>query len=214
MKNIAIIDYGLSNLFSVYQACLEIGMSPVVTNEYRKIQTADAVILPGVGAFGDAINQLEQKGIVEGIYNFMSKERPFLGICLGMQLLFQETEEFGNHKGLDIIKGKVMRFPREKGEHSKIKVPQIGWNQIYPRSKKDNWDHTILAGIEPGEYMYFVHSYYVVPEQESITLTETNYFGTKYCSGILSDNISAFQFHPEKSGKRGLEIYKNWANQL
>lgn len=204
---IAIIDYQLSNLFSVKHAFDYLKVNSEITSDTSAIAKSDVAILPGVGAFGDAMKNLQDLGLVEQIRDFILSNRPFMGVCLGMQLLFSESEEFGIHKGLDIIKGKVKRFSSQK---KIIKIPQIGWNQILKNGK--NWDNSPLKEIRDKEFMYFIHSYYVVAEDSSVVLSETVYEDFKYCSSLLKDNVFATQFHPEKSGQEGIKIYKDWLN--
>lgn len=201
---VAIIDYQLSNLFSVKHAFNYLKINSEITSDKSIIKNCDAAILPGVGAFGDAMENLKQLGLIQIIKDFISSGKPFMGVCLGLQLLFSESEEFGKHSGLDIIKGKVKKFSG-KG----IKVPQIGWNQIV---KADNnlWPNSPLQNIRNGEFMYFVHSYYIEPQNKSVVLSETTYEDIIYCSSLLSDNIFATQFHPEKSGSEGIKIYHDW----
>ena len=207
MKKVAIIDFKVGNIFSVVQACKEIGLIVEVTSDYNTILSSDGVILPGVGAFGDAMKNLEEQGLIKTIKDFIETGKPFMGVCLGLQLLFSNSEEFGNHRGLGIIKGKVKKF-----DNSKTKVPQIGWNKIY--KDLNTWENSPLEDTINDEYMYFVHSYYVTPSDENIILSNTNYSGKEYCSSIRKNNVFATQFHPEKSGKKGLEIYKNWSKLL
>ena len=207
MKKVAIIDFKVGNIFSVVQACKKIGLLVEVTSDYNTILSSDGVILPGVGAFGDAMLNLEEQNLIKTIKDFVQTNKPFMGICLGFQLLFTNSEEFGNHKGLDIIKGTVKKF-----DSTKTKVPQIGWNKIY--KDFNTWENSPLEDTINNEYMYFVHSYYVIPSNKNIVLTNTNYSGIEYCSSIKKDNILATQFHPEKSGEKGLEIYKNWSKIL
>lgn len=202
---VAIIDYQLSNLFSVKHAFDYLKVDSEITSDKSVISTSDAAILPGVGAFGDAMNNLKRFDLIDTIKEFIASNKPFMGVCLGMQLLFSESEEFGNHQGLNITKGKVIKFA---SKDQKIKVPQIGWNQILKLNK--TWDNSPLKNIKNGEFMYFVHSYYVVPEDRSIILSETTYEGIRYCSGLLKSNIFATQFHPEKSGPAGIKIYRDW----
>lgn len=202
---IAIIDYQLSNLFSVRHAFDFLKVDSEITSDPSVIASSDAAIIPGVGAFGDAMKNLKSLKIIDVIKDFIKKGKPFMGVCLGMQLLFSESEEFGIHKGLNIIKGKVIKFANK---NRKIKVPQIGWNQIF-EAKKD-WSKTPLRDIKDGEFMYFVHSYYVIPEDENVILAQTTYEGIEYCSSLLKDNIFATQFHPEKSGQEGIKIYRDW----
>jgi len=206
---IAIIDYGMGNLFSVQHACKFIGAKPFVTSDRKKILSADATILPGVGAFGRAMQYLEQLDLIETTKAFIQTGKPFMGICLGMQLLFSESDEFGHTKGLDLIKGKVKKFPIKNENGETVKIPQISWNQIF---RTDNSiTNSPLKDIHNGEFMYFVHSYYAHPLEKKFTTTVTKYADIEYCSSILKKNIFATQFHPEKSAKKGLSIYKNWA---
>lgn len=202
---IAIIDYGMGNLRSVQKGFEKVGFEAVVTSDPRVVLEADRVVLPGVGAFRDCMRNLEEGGFVEPILKVIREGRPFLGICLGLQLLFTESEEFGIHKGLDVIKGRVIRFPEgmtEGGE--KLAVPHMGWNQLnFKRSLP------VFSGLEEGTNVYFVHSYYVKPDDDSVVAATTNY-GLDFCSSIVSDNLVATQFHPEKSQDSGLRILKNF----
>lgn len=203
---IAIIDYQLSNLFSVKHAFDYLKVDSEITSDKAVIANSDATVIPGVGAFGDAMKNLKNLGLIDPIKQFISSGRPFMGVCLGMQLLFSESEEFGIHQGLNIIKGKVIKFA---SKDRKIKVPQIGWNQIF-KPDKISWNNSPLKNIKSYEFMYFVHSYCVVPQDRSIILSETTYESIKYCSSLLSKNIFATQFHPEKSGPAGIKIYRDW----
>lgn len=212
--SVAIIDYGLGNLYSVKRACEEIGMQAEVTSDNKDILKADALILPGVGAFSEAMQNLTQSGMADSICAFVESGKPFMGICLGMQLLFSGSEEFGTSKGMGLIPGEVIRFPNSDTK-KKIKVPQVGWNQIRkPALTSKLWDISPLNDIVDGTYMYFVHSFYSVPQQQEHILSETEYEGIKYCSAVMHNNIVAFQFHPEKSGPQGIKIYKNWINKM
>ena len=207
-KNVVIIDYKLGNLFSVKQACDAVGINAEISSEKENILQADALILPGVGAFIEAMNNLKDLGLVAAIKEKVNMGTPIFGICLGQQLLFTESEEFGAGNGLDLISGVIKRFP-EKLEERKIKVPHIAWNTIY-KSNQD-WDKSALSELENNEFMYFIHSYYVKPTDNSCVLTKTNYDGIEFCSSILFKNIFATQFHPEKSADKGISIYRNWA---
>ena len=162
---VAIVDYEMGNLFSVKRVCECIGLNAVITADRSVIMGSDAMILPGVGAFSDAMNNLRKLDLVSSINEFIATGKPFMGICLGMQLLMTESEEFGNNKGLDIIKGSVVRFPTENSGNKRNKIPQVGWNQIFlPSFASENfWDNSPLQNIRNGEFMYFVHSYYPVP---------------------------------------------------
>jgi imidazole glycerol-phosphate synthase subunit HisH len=202
---IAIIDYGMGNLRSVQKGFEKVGFDAVVTADPRVVLEADKVVLPGVGAFPDCMRNLERGGFVEPLLKVLQDGRPFLGICLGLQLLFTESEEFGVHKGLNVIPGRVVRFPEgmtEGGEE--LKVPHMGWNQVSIKRRPP-----ALQGIEDGANFYFVHSYYVQPEDTSVVATTTGY-GIDFCSSIWKDNIVATQFHPEKSQEKGLAILKNF----
>jgi len=211
MSKIIIIDYNLGNLFSVQHACTSLGLDAQISQNIDDIINAEAIILPGVGAFKEAMNNLERLNLIAPILEHVNAGKPFFGICLGLQLLFTESEEFGNRKGLNLIPGKVLKFPNEVND-KKLIVPQIGWNTIVSKENKGFKD-TPLEGIKDHEFTYFVHSYYVSPDNQKDTLTVTNYEGHIYCSSIIKKNIFATQFHPEKSGVEGLKIYKNWAVQ-
>ena len=208
-KKILIIDYKLGNLFSVNQALTNIGLNVSITSNADEIQSADAIVLPGVGAFSDAMNNLQELNLINPIKKFVDSGRPFLGICLGLQLLFTESEEFGLSKGLGLVKGRVKRFNNTNRNGEARKVPQIAWNQIH-KTNGNSWENTPLKDINEGEFMYFVHSFYVEPE-EPIGLSQTNYDGQIYISSILKNNLFACQFHPEKSAQEGLKIYNSWA---
>ncbi len=202
---IAIIDYGMGNLRSVQKGFERVGCEAVVTADPKVLLEADKIVLPGVGAFPDCMRTLEEGGFIEPILRVIREGRPFLGICLGLQLLFTESEEFGIHRGLDVIPGRVVRFPdgmMEGGEA--LKVPHMGWNQLAVKRRS-----AVFAGIEEGTNVYFVHSYYVAPEEPGVIATTTTY-GIEFCSAIWRDNVVATQFHPEKSQEKGLTILKNF----
>lgn len=208
-KKTVIVDYGMGNLFSVLRACEHAGLSPVLTSDRKELASADAVILPGVGAFGPAMENLLRLDLAAPLKDFCASGRPFLGICLGFQLLMTSSEEFGVNRGLDIIKGVVRKFPRGTG--GAAKVPQVGWNSI---KRCRPWDATVLEGLADGEYMYFVHSFYVAPDSSETVCASTSYAGIEYASGINSGNVSACQFHPEKSAWNGLKIYANFKRRV
>ena len=212
--NVAIIDYGMCNLFSVRHACQHVGLNPVITSEAAEVLRAEAVILPGVGAFGEAMQNLGSLNLIDPIKETIARGKPFMGVCLGLQLLLSESEEFGAHQGLGIIEGKVIKFPHQAGQSpKKIKVPQIGWNQIYPPgAKQSNWLSSPLKQIKPHAFMYFVHSFYAIPAAPEVILSLTTYEGIEYCSSLFMNNVFACQFHPEKSGKEGIKIYQQWAD--
>lgn len=196
---IAIVDYGMGNLRSVEKGFLKIGVDAKVTNRPEVVDKADGVVLPGVGAFRDCMRELTNLKLIDAVVDAIKKNKPYLGICLGLQVLFSESEEFGKCRGLDIFRGRVVRFPENK-----LKVPHMGWNEI--KIQKNN---PLLNGIQDKAYFYFVHSFYVVPEDDSIVSTTTEY-GLDFVSMIWKDNIFAVQFHPEKSQRMGLGILENF----
>ena len=197
---IAIIDYGAGNLHSVKNALDLLGVDNIVTGNKEEILSADKVILPGVGAFGDAMKCLEERGLVETVKAVAENGKPFLGICLGLHLLFEESEESPNVKGLGIFKGKIVKIP----DNRSLKIPHMGWNNI--RITKDS---KILKNIGNEPYVYFVHSYYVEAEDESVVSAYTEY-GQRLDIAVEQGNVFATQFHPEKSGDTGMEILKNF----
>lgn len=212
LKKVVIIDYQLGNLFSVKQACDVVGLQSIVSSDKNDINAADAIILPGVGAFKEAMYNLKELDIIEPMKDFAQSGKPLFGICLGLQLLFTESEEFGSKGGLDLINGYVKKFTNSKTLNKNAKVPHIGWNKIIECNKP--FGLTPLNEISNNEFMYFVHSYYVEATNPNIILSQTIYEGVDFCSSILfNTNIFATQFHPEKSGKLGVSIYKNWALQ-
>lgn len=211
-KKVSIIDYQMGNLFSVRQACLQAGLNPIITSDPNEIMNSDGVILPGVGAFGDAMQQLKSLNLIDSIKNFIETRKPFFGICLGLQLLLSKSEEFGQYEGLNIIRGEVLKLRITSDEANVIKIPEVGWNQI--EGNEEKWNSSPLSEINQGEFMYFVHSFYVQPEKNNIILSETNYEGFRFCSSIKNENIFAVQFHPEKSALNGISIYKQWAASI
>ncbi len=197
---IAIIDYDAGNLKSVEKALVSLGETPVITREKDVIQSADKIILPGVGAFGDAMEKLHQYGLVDVIRQVVKNGTPLLGICLGLQLLFESSEESPGVEGLGICKGKILRIPAKDG----LKIPHMGWNSLH-------YDHTgrLFSGIEEDSYVYFVHSYYLEAEDEEIVTASAEYAVHIHAS-IEQGNVFACQFHPEKSSDVGLAILKNF----
>jgi len=205
--DVAIIDYKMSNLFSVQAACNKVGLSSVITSEKNEILDAKVAILPGVGAFGEAMKHLSDLNLDHTIFQFVDSGKPFVGICLGLQLLFDSSEEFGDNSGLGLIKGKVKKFKFHSDNSTKYPVPQIGWNKI--KRMGASWEGSLLCNNTNDDFMYFVHSYFVKPENDNIMLSKTTYGNTEYCSSIQQNKIFACQFHPEKSGEIGINIYKN-----
>jgi glutamine amidotransferase len=199
-RPIAIIDYGMGNLRSVQKGLERVGFAAEVTRDRERIEAAAGVVLPGVGAFGACMDNLRTYGLTETVRVVIRRGTPFLGICLGMQLLFEESEEFGRVQGLGILPGRVVRFAARPG----LQVPHMGWNQICKRQEVPH-----LRGIDDGAFVYFVHSYYVVPGDPSLTATTTEY-GVDFTSAIARDNVFATQYHPEKSQAVGLKILENF----
>jgi len=199
---IAIIDYGMGNLRSVQKGFERMGREAVVTRDPRTILDAGKVVLPGVGAFPDCMRNLEEYGLIDSVQKSIASGKPFLGICLGLQLLFTESEEFGISKGLDIIKGRVIRF--KGAEFKDLKIPHMGWNSVSIKRRPPT-----MADVPDNSYFYFVHSFHVVPEDKGVIATTTNY-GIDFISSIWKDNIFAVQFHPEKSQALGLSILKRF----
>ncbi|MBI5207849.1 MAG: imidazole glycerol phosphate synthase subunit HisH [Candidatus Firestonebacteria bacterium] len=193
---IAVIDYGVGNLRSVHKAFEKCGFSAQITNNKDIINKSNALVLPGVGAFPQAMNTLKQTGLDKIIHENIKNGKPFLGICLGMQLLFSESEEFGHEKGLNIISGKVKKF------QVKLKIPHMGWNQL-----EINQNCPLLKKVTPGAYMYFVHSFYAKPDNPGDIAAETEY-GIKFTAMVWNKNVFACQFHPEKSQDEGLKIIR------
>ncbi len=201
MKRIVIVDYGLGNLRSVFRGLEKSGANPVITSDIGEIVSADGIVLPGVGAFRDGMEQLSLMGkAIEDA----SRSVPVLGICLGMQMLLDWSEEHGLHAGLGMIPGTVRRFPREPG----YKVPHMGWNSLDMAMP----DHPLMEGIAPGSFVYFVHSYYADCSPDD-TLTKTDYI-VRYASSITKGNVHGVQFHPEKSGKVGLQNLSNFIGMI
>ena len=200
---IAIINYEMGNLRSVQKGFETVGHHAVVTRDPAVIDRATHVVLPGVGAFGDCVNNLQRFGLVEPLRRTIAQGKPFLGICLGLQVLFSESEEFGVHQGLNIFKGKVKRFPGLP-HASPLKIPHMGWNTIQVKRSMP-----VLEGIDSEAHVYFVHSYYVEPEETEVVCTETRY-GVPFVSSVTRGKIFACQFHPEKSQRVGLQLLKNF----
>ena len=205
---IAIVDYGMGNLRSVHKALEKVGFPAVVSQDPTLIGRADGLVLPGVGAFKKAKDNLEHLRLVEPILKFIQSGKPFLGICLGLQLLFSESEEFGRYKGLEVFQGKVVRFPFSLPgapmARDSLKVPHMGWNSVRVEKRC-----AALEEIEEGSHFYFVHSYFPVPEDQDIITTTTDY-GGEFVSSIGKRNLFACQFHPEKSQSAGLRILQNF----
>jgi len=208
---VAIVDYSIGNLYSVKKACEKVGLDATITSDRSFIEKSDALILPGVGAFGSAMNNLSEYDLIDCIKVYVKTGKYVMGVCLGMQLLMETSSEFGTQQGLGLIKGNCQRFQEE----GRIKIPQITWNTIYAPDGETAFDPSSpLKGLTSGSYMYFVHSYYVKPTDPKDILSLTEYSDFEYCSSVKKDNIIGFQFHPEKSGDDGLLIYNNFKNMI
>ena len=201
---IVIIDYGMGNLRNVQKGFEKIGFEAALTRNKKEIGKASAIVLPGVGAFKDCMENLEKYELVEPLLQSIEKGKPYLGICLGLQILFSESEEFGSHKGLNLIRGNVVKFKPDP-EH---KVPHMGWNTIEKEKEVP-----MLQGVGGGDFFYFVHSYYVVPQEAQWISTFTTY-GKSFVSSIWKENLFATQFHPEKSQQKGLRILENFVKAI
>lgn len=197
---IAIIDYDAGNIKSVEKALISLGQEVKITSDPKEILSADKVILPGVGAFGDAMENLHKRGLVPVIHEVAEKGIPFLGICLGLQLLFERSDETPGVEGLGILKGEILRIPAAEG----LKIPHMGWNSLHFEN-----DGRLFKGLPEQSYVYFVHSYYLKAEEETIVKASTEY-GTHIHASVEKENVFACQFHPEKSGEVGLQILKNF----
>lgn len=209
---IAIIDYGAGNLGSVYKAFKHIGADVEVTDEARVVDSADALVLPGVGAFAHCMTGLGRVGMTDATKRFIASGRPFLGICVGLQMLFEESDEMGSSPGLGVLPGRVVRFDfdvpnaQRPTPNVRLKVPHIGWNELAFRE-----DATLFRGLSQADRVYFVHSYYPRPTDSSLISAECDY-GGRFCCAVQKENVHATQFHPEKSGAVGLAILRNFAS--
>lgn len=201
--SIAIVDYGMANLRSVQKAFEHVGHAARIISRPEEIETADKIVLPGVGAFADAVRWLREKSLAEPILRHIDRARPFLGICLGLQMLFDVDYEDGEHRGLGVLKGKCVRF--DVDQTMGLKVPHMGWNQLQITRRAP-----VFEGLAEDAGVYFVHSYHVVPEDADVIATTTDY-GRSFVSSVWRDNVIATQFHPEKSQRVGLKILENFA---
>jgi len=198
MSKLVIIDYGVGNFRNVQKAFEAVGAAAIISDSVEAARQAEAVVLPGVGAFGDAIENLRARGLDRPVLEAARAGKPLFGICVGLQLLFEESEEMGRHVGLGLLPGKIVRFPHH------LTVPHMGWNQIEPQ-----YDHPLLKNITPGDFAYFAHSYYAAPADPAHVAAYTDY-GQRFASVVARDNVCAIQFHPEKSQQVGLQLLRNF----
>lgn len=205
---VTVVDYGMGNILSVTRALEHCGAQVVLECAPSRIVQAERLVLPGVGAFGHGMDELQQRGLVDALHDYAASERPLLGICLGMQMLLDGSDEFGASKGLGLIAGWVRKLP----EQAAIKLPHIGWSAIRPPQGR-TWDGSLLEDVPVGQEMYFVHSFHADPADTAHRLAETAYGDYAFCSAIRKGNITGCQFHPEKSGEIGLEIVRNFLKQ-
>lgn len=208
MKKVVIVDYGLGNIFSLIQAFKYHGVEVTVSDNVDVIKSSDGIVLPGVGAFGDAMAKLKSKDLINCIVEEAKSGKAILGVCLGLQLLFSRSEEFGAHEGLNLIEGEVCKFP-EVFNSKPLNVPFIGWNNL-EIVKQDS----LLKNLTEKSKMFLVHSFYVKPKNEDVVLARCDYSGFKYPALVRSKNIFGVQGHPEKSAADGLQLYLNWLNHL
>ena len=200
MGKVIVVDYGMGNLRSVAKALETVGIDVKVSSEKQDIRDGKALVVPGVGAFGDAIKNLDKLGLIDEIVKSVENGKPYFGICLGLQILYEYGYEFGKHKGLGILKGDVVKFENRDS----FKIPHMGWNQIWKKN-----DKFMYEGIKDGEYFYFVHSFYVRPKEKETVSSTTDYIN-EFCSAVERENIWAVQYHPEKSQKAGLKLLSNF----
>jgi imidazole glycerol-phosphate synthase subunit HisH len=203
-KRVIVLDYGAGNLRSVARAIEQVGFTADVSGDPRALDDADAVVMPGVGAAADTMRHLQSRGFVQPLRQYIADERPFLGVCMGMQALLSVSEEGGEHPCLDVVPGRVRKLPSTNGGGTSLKIPHMGWNSV-----SQVGEHPLFAGIPDGSYFYFVHSYYPDPADESLVIGETEY-GVRFASAIARGSLAATQFHPEKSGRCGLQMYRNF----
>jgi glutamine amidotransferase len=209
-SRVTVIDYGIGNVLSVCRAFEHVGAEVLLTNAPSEIESAERLVLPGVGAFADGMQGLREKGLDDAVRRFTATSRPFLGICLGMQMMLEVSEEFGTHAGLGLIPGKVVSIPATGADGKLHKIPHIGWNALVVPTAETAWGKSILAETAPGTAAYFVHSFTAVPAQETHRLADCLYNGRRISAAIQSENMFGCQFHPEKSGSAGLKMIENF----
>jgi glutamine amidotransferase len=206
---VLVVDYGVGNLLSVCRAFEACGATVELTGGADRLAAADRVVVPGVGAFGDCMDELKRRALIKPILDFIGSGRPLLGICVGMQMFMDISEEFGEHEGLKLMRGRVRAIPSTTADGGRHKIPHIGWNALRKPAGAE-WTGTILEGIEPGSTCYFVHSFTAEPEDDRYRLADADYNGRRISAALRVGNVYGTQFHPEKSGERGLRILRNF----
>jgi glutamine amidotransferase len=208
--DVVIVDYGSGNLHSIQKAFESRGVATLLTSRPEEVEAATRLVIPGVGAFGDCVSRIGDLGLAKPILRCIESGRPVLGICVGMQMLFDRSEEFGVHEGFGLIPGAVTALSSRDASGNAVKIPHVGWSELRPPAGT-RWDGTILANVIPGACVYFVHSYHAVPERWESCLAETHYGHQRICAVARSGNLYGCQFHPEKSGEVGLRIIEAFA---
>lgn len=210
MKTVIVIDYGMGNVLSVLRSFTFWHAQALLSCDAKAIENADYLVFPGVGAFAHGMAEIKQRGIVQAIVSFCQKGNPFLGICLGMQMMFSVSEEFGVHAGLDLIPGRVCAIPKTGKDNQAHKIPHIGWNQLTLPKHLNAWENGLLAGIPEKTPVYFVHSFTAEPEHDKHRLADCDYNGRLIAAAVCRENMYGTQFHPEKSGPLGLKMIQNF----
>ncbi len=206
MSKVVVVSYGMGNVKSVMRGIEHVGATAILSDDPKLIRNADRVILPGVGAFEDGMKELRHRNIDYALDEFIETERPLLGICLGMQMLFDKSKEHGDHAGLGFISGQVVQIPGNKNGSDKRKIPHIGWSALRYSNDSTNWNNTVLDGTIEGEFFYFIHSFMVLPDEKECILAQCKYEGISISATITKNNVTGCQFHPEKSGESGLKV--------
>ena len=206
---VTIVDYGVGNMFSVRGALEYCGAETIMTNKFEAIEKAERLLLPGVGAFSDAMSDMRSNDLVEPVQKFVDKGRPLLAICLGAQMLLSESEEFGQHEGLNLIPGSVRHVPPTSSDGQPHCIPHVGWSELFPR-EGNTWEGTVFEGIPEGSEFYFVHSLHAIPEDDEHLVGISDYNGLKITGAVERGNVIGCQFHPEKSAEAGLTVLRNY----
>ncbi|KAB1441297.1 imidazole glycerol phosphate synthase subunit HisH [Pseudodesulfovibrio senegalensis] len=212
---VAVVDYGVGNLFSVAQALRRFDLNVEITGDWRAVQAADAVVLPGVGAFGPAMQRLRELELDSVIRDVAAMGKPLMGICLGLQLLGRQSSEFGHHEGLGIIDGSVVQLPRVEQQGRVLKLPNIGWQPVLPAPGNEQaWGKTLLCDVPQGTTMYFVHTFALQVNDPDVCVAVSGYGDHEFCAAVASGSVFACQFHPERSGETGLRMYGSFAKEI